>query len=479
MSSADETIVGKLVDLGVSRSDAEVIVRGLSAVEKSRALRDAAFLQDICKTVAPAGPVPVPYPNVGGVADTADGSKKVKIEGEEVSLGEKPSFEPSAGDEAGTRGVGENSKVKGRVLAEARGLLDFVGGMGPAGYKVLALTLAIGLVSGYGAGMIPYSSMKNSSLTRIAELEEAVSGQESVLVDYQDQNQELTERVDEMEDELEIQGAVIDGYEETNLELQGRVADLEDRVADQNSTIRVLRGSLSDAEGRIQIYIDEVRVDEVNGRILVVIQNPSSLNAAVACLALYTGSALYRDYSEDATGIIPGGEAVELVWSEVDASAPSGYVDDGSDYMVIATTVTGYSDWHLYRVVEMGIHVLRWRISDDEISLLIRNENLLVPFPSVEVIGVAKVGSEGPGVLYNVTDPPLMEEGTLGGGTYMWNESAASAPENFLRYGSEFVIRVTYGTEEQWYTWDRGYSQVAVASPTVERETPKGDGGEW
>lgn len=46
----------------------------------------------------------------------------------------------------------------------------------------------------------------------------------------------------------------------------------------------------------------------------------------MSCLALYTDSVSYRDYSEDATGIIPGGEAVELVWSEVDASAPSGYV---------------------------------------------------------------------------------------------------------------------------------------------------------
>jgi hypothetical protein len=282
-----------------------------------------------------------------------------------------------------------------------------------------------------------------------------------------------------MEGELEIQGAVIEGYEETSLELQGRVEELEDRVAYQNSTIGILRGSLSDAEGQIQIYIDEVRVDAGNGRILVLIRNPSSLNAAVSCLALYTDSVSYRDYSEDATGIIPGGEAIELVWSEVDASAPSGYVDDGSDYLVMATTVTGYSDWHLYRVVEMGILVSRWRISDDEISVSIRNGNLHVPFPSVEVIGVGKVGPKGPGVLYNVTDPYLVEEGTIGGGTYTWNESAASAPENFLRYGSEFVIRVTYGAEEEWYTWDRGYSQVTVASPSVERETSGGEGGEW
>ena len=39
------------------------------------------------------------------------------------------------------------------------------------------------------------------------------------------------------------------------------------------------------------------------------------------------------------------------------------------------------------------------------------------------------------------------------------------------------MIRVTYGAEEEWYTWDRGYSQVTVASPTVERETSGGEGG--
>lgn len=480
MSSVEERIIGKILELGVSRSDAEGIVRGLSAVEKSRALRDAAFLQDVCKGIAPAGPVPVPYPHVEGVGDAAGGPKKVEIEGKEASVGEKSSVGLSAGDEAGTRWGGEISKIKGRVLSEARSLLDYVGGMGPAGYKILAITLVVGLAGGYGAGLIPFSSMKSSSLMRIAELEEAVSEQVSVLAYYEDQNQELMDRVEDMENELELQEDVIDGYEEASLELQSRVADLEDRVVDQDSKIRVLQDSLSDAENRIQIYVEEVRVDAENGRIIVEVKNPSGLNAAVTCLALYTDSVSYRDCSEDSTGLIPGGGTIELVWSEEDTSAPSGYVDDDSDYLMIVTTVTGYSEWHMYRVVKMGIMVSEWKILSDKIHVLARNENMHVPFPIAKTIGVSRIGSEDPGVFYNVTDPVIIEEGTLGTAYYAWNESTASAPENFLSLGSSYVIRVTYGEEEQWITWDKAFSEVTVTSPSVERPPSEvEEKGEW
>ena len=36
---------------------------------------------DVCKTPSPAGPVPIPYPNISKSTDTAKGSKKVKTDG--------------------------------------------------------------------------------------------------------------------------------------------------------------------------------------------------------------------------------------------------------------------------------------------------------------------------------------------------------------------------------------------------------------
>lgn len=36
---------------------------------------------DVCKTPSPAGPIPIPYPNIAGTHDLSKGSKKVKISG--------------------------------------------------------------------------------------------------------------------------------------------------------------------------------------------------------------------------------------------------------------------------------------------------------------------------------------------------------------------------------------------------------------
>lgn len=465
MAFLDQRILRRIMELGVSKSDAEKIIRGLSFVEKTRALSDLAFLQEICKTPTPAGPIPIPDPKTDSIMDTLGGSGKVKVDGD-ASVGESPPIDPSVGDEAGARGLNELRKISSRALGEVKKLVDYVGGMGVTVYKVLAVTLALGLMGGYGAGQIPLNSMRNSMLTQISELEEFVSGQESQLTSYQEQNQELSVRVADMEDELARQG-------EESLRLQGQVANLSDRVVDQESTIGLLRDSLSDAENQLQIIIEEVRVDAENDRILVVVRNPSSLNAAILCIAMYTESISYRDRSSDASMLIPGGSIVELVWSEVDASAPSGFVNEGSDYLVVVTTITGYATWHLYRAVEMTIVVSNWKINSDEVVVLVINGDLHVPFPVAKTIGISKIGSEGQGIFYNVTDPVVVEEGTLGTCYYEWNESAASAPDGFLRDDSRYLVRVTYNEEEQWYTWDERYSQVTVNSPSIEkREKP-------
>ncbi len=70
---------------------------------------------DVCKTPTPAGPVPIPYPNIAQSADTADGSSTVKIDGNPIML-KSSNFKMSSGDEAGSAmGVASN-KIKGKAL---------------------------------------------------------------------------------------------------------------------------------------------------------------------------------------------------------------------------------------------------------------------------------------------------------------------------------------------------------------------------
>jgi hypothetical protein len=76
---------------------------------------------DVCFTPPenPATPpgVPVPYPNTAFAKDTTQGSKTVKISGQEVMLKNKSYFKTSTGDEAGCaakKGI-ITSKIKGKA----------------------------------------------------------------------------------------------------------------------------------------------------------------------------------------------------------------------------------------------------------------------------------------------------------------------------------------------------------------------------
>jgi hypothetical protein len=70
---------------------------------------------DVCKTPSPAGPVPIPYPNVAMSSDTAQGSRDVKIDGSPVML-DGSNFKTSTGDEAGSAGGGVSSgTTKGKA----------------------------------------------------------------------------------------------------------------------------------------------------------------------------------------------------------------------------------------------------------------------------------------------------------------------------------------------------------------------------
>ncbi len=69
---------------------------------------------DVCKTPSPAGPVPLPYPNIAMLSQADGGtcSDKVKIDGKKTAVkGTKISM--SSGDEPGVAGGVMSSKFKG------------------------------------------------------------------------------------------------------------------------------------------------------------------------------------------------------------------------------------------------------------------------------------------------------------------------------------------------------------------------------
>lgn len=69
---------------------------------------------DVCKTPSPAGPIPIPYPNIAMSSDTAKGTKKVKCDGKSVCVKDS-NFKMSTGDEPGSAGGVVSSKVKGKA----------------------------------------------------------------------------------------------------------------------------------------------------------------------------------------------------------------------------------------------------------------------------------------------------------------------------------------------------------------------------
>ncbi|GHG88709.1 DUF4150 domain-containing protein [Comamonas sp. JC664] len=93
---------------------ATVGVNKLSVVHKDTGGTSIAF-PDVCQTPSPAGPVPIPYPNVAMSSDTAKGTTKVSVDGKPVCV-EDSNFSMSTGDEAGTAGGGVVSgKTKGKA----------------------------------------------------------------------------------------------------------------------------------------------------------------------------------------------------------------------------------------------------------------------------------------------------------------------------------------------------------------------------
>lgn len=88
-------------------------VNSLSVVHAASGGVTIAF-PDVCKTPTPAGPVPIPYPNVAMSSDSAQTSKQVTCDGNPICLKDS-NFSVSTGDEAGSNGGVVSGKIKGKA----------------------------------------------------------------------------------------------------------------------------------------------------------------------------------------------------------------------------------------------------------------------------------------------------------------------------------------------------------------------------
>ena len=68
---------------------------------------------DVCKTPSPAGPIPIPYPNIGQSSNTASGPTSVKTDGQ-MPMTKGANYTMSSGDEAGSAGGVMSGKIKGK-----------------------------------------------------------------------------------------------------------------------------------------------------------------------------------------------------------------------------------------------------------------------------------------------------------------------------------------------------------------------------
>ena len=67
---------------------------------------------DVCKTPTPAGPVPIPYPNIGQSSNTSAGPTTVTTDGQ-MPMTKGAKYMISSGDEAGSAGGVMSGKIKG------------------------------------------------------------------------------------------------------------------------------------------------------------------------------------------------------------------------------------------------------------------------------------------------------------------------------------------------------------------------------
>lgn len=99
-----------------------VFANGEEVSAKQSDNQSIAAMPDVCLSPPspPAGPIPIPYPNFSQASDTTDGTKTVKIAGDEVGMKNQSSYKTSKGDEAATKTLG-----MGTVTATIQGKTFF------------------------------------------------------------------------------------------------------------------------------------------------------------------------------------------------------------------------------------------------------------------------------------------------------------------------------------------------------------------
>lgn len=85
-----------------------VFANGLEVAAKQSDNQSIAAMPDVCLSPPspPAGPLPIPYPNFSNASDMSDGTKTVKIAGDEAGMKDQSNYKTSKGDEAATRSFG-------------------------------------------------------------------------------------------------------------------------------------------------------------------------------------------------------------------------------------------------------------------------------------------------------------------------------------------------------------------------------------
>ena len=81
-------------------------------LSKGDGLVHVAAAPDVCKTPTPAGPQPIPYPNLAMDSDLVGGSTNVKVVGQPAALA-RAKLSQSSGDEAGAAGGVVSGMTKG------------------------------------------------------------------------------------------------------------------------------------------------------------------------------------------------------------------------------------------------------------------------------------------------------------------------------------------------------------------------------
>ena len=104
---------------------------------------------DVCKTPSPAGPIPIPYPNIAKSSDTSSGSKTVKTEGKMSST--KKDFKKSVGDEAGTDDESKTGIFEVISKTKVLGVSVWIWGL-----LIVAVIVALWIISSNSPSPIEY-----------------------------------------------------------------------------------------------------------------------------------------------------------------------------------------------------------------------------------------------------------------------------------------------------------------------------------